>query len=63
MTWTNPAASGSPVTSTVTSLLSLKLASPMSSLEVSAHRTQGSEPTSTGKELQVAQAAPTALVL
>jgi hypothetical protein len=35
----------------------------MSSLEVSAHRTQGSEPTSTGKELQVAQAAPTALVL
>ena len=38
MTWTKPAASGSPVTSTVTSLLSLKLASPVNNSEVSAHQ-------------------------
>src|SRR4029453_6989255 len=42
MTWTKPAASGSPVTSTVTSLLSLKLASPVNNLEVSAHQRSSS---------------------
>ena len=38
MTWTKPASSGSPTRSTVTSLLSRKLASPENSLEVSAHQ-------------------------
>jgi hypothetical protein len=37
MTWTNPAASGSPGTSRVTSLLSLKFAPPVNSWAVSAH--------------------------
>ena len=37
MTWTKPASSGSPAASTVTSLLSRKLGSPVNSREVSLH--------------------------
>jgi hypothetical protein len=38
MTWTKPASSGSPTRSTVTSLESLKVASPSNSRAVSAHQ-------------------------